>query len=67
MVHPIGQLKAGFYLEMKVGKGTRSEKQCEFATDMEAVGYATGVAWSWLEARNILLDYLGLPIYQMPT
>lgn len=57
------QAYCGFYLELKVGKGRTSDKQNEFATDMQAAGYATDVAWGWLEARNKLLAYLGLPQY----
>jgi len=57
----------GFYLELKIGKGKTSEKQDEFAADMRQAGYATGVAWGWLEARNLVLDYLGLPAYPMAT
>jgi len=53
----------GFYLELKIGKGKPSDKQNEFAADMREAGYATDVAWGWLEARNKLLDYLGLPLY----
>jgi len=53
----------GFYLELKIGKGKPSDKQNEFAADMREAGYATDVAWGWLEARNKLLDYLDLPLY----
>jgi hypothetical protein len=60
-------LCCGFYLELKIGKGLTSDKQDEFADDMRQAGYATGVAWGWLEARNLILDYLGLPLYPMPT
>jgi hypothetical protein len=49
----------GLYLELKVGKNKPSEKQNEFSKDMRKAGYATAVAWGWLEARKIILDYLG--------
>lgn len=53
-------LYAGLYLELKVGSNSPSDKQNEFSADMKKVGYATAVAWGWLEARNIILHYLGL-------
>lgn len=53
----------GLYLELKVGKNTTSPIQNEFAADMRAFGYATAEAWGWLEARNKVLAYLGLPLY----
>lgn len=63
MFLPVPTTYAGFYLELKVGKNTTSPVQNEFGEDMRAVGYATEVAWGWLEARNKLLAYLGLPLY----
>ena len=51
----------GLYLELKVGNNKPSDIQVEFGDDMKAAGYAVGVAWGWLEARKIILDYLGLP------
>jgi hypothetical protein len=50
----------GLYLEMKVGSNQPSDKQNEFAADMRAAGYATEVAWSWLEAREKILAYLSI-------
>ena len=60
---PVPTLYAGYYLELKVGKNGTSDKQDEFGRDMTAVGYLCEVAWGWLEARNKLLAYLGLPLY----
>lgn len=53
----------GLYIELKVGYNKPSNIQNEFGADMKKAGYATGVAWGWLEARKIILDYLGLPGY----
>jgi len=52
--------KCGLYLELKVGSNKPSDKQNEFSVDMQAAGYATAVAWGWLEARDKILQYLGL-------
>ena len=63
MFLPVPTRYAGYYLELKVGKNGTSDKQDEFGRDMTAVGYLCEVAWGWLEARNKLLAYLGLPLY----
>jgi len=58
------EIWTGLYLELKVGTNKPSAIQNEFGADMATVGYATEVAWGWLEARNKLLAYLGLPLYR---
>lgn len=60
---PIRVFWHGLYLELKVGKNQPSNDQLEFKRDMEAAGYATAIAWGWLDARKIILDYLQIPAY----
>lgn len=50
----------GMYLEMKVGKNKTSEAQKEYLAYLASVGYATAVCYSFEEARNTLVKYIGL-------
>lgn len=54
---------AGLFLEMKVDKNQPSNLQLEFQSFARSMHYAAEIAWGWLEARDKLLDYLGLPRY----
>ncbi len=54
---PFG-LRAGLYLEMKVGKNGLTAEQKVFKTYAEAVGYSTAEAWTWIEATEKILAYL---------
>jgi len=51
---------SGLYLELKVDLNNPSAIQNEFGQDMLAAGYQAKVAWGWLEARQIILGYLGI-------
>lgn len=53
---------AGLYIELKVGKNQPSNEQLEFQTFVRQMGYRAEVAWGWMDARRILLEYLGLPV-----
>jgi len=49
----------GLYIEMKKKeKGRVSDKQNEFSSDMRNEGYGTVICYSWIEARDILIEYL---------
>lgn len=64
--HPGASLSAvcGLFLEMKRVKhktsknGNCSAAQLEWHDKLRAQGYAVHVAFGWIEARDILLDYL---------
>ncbi len=59
-VQPVG-LRAGLYVELKKpGKHSVSADQKLFKEYAERVGYVAEFAVGWLEARKIILDYLGL-------
>jgi hypothetical protein len=60
MVTGLGSFSHGLYLELKVGKNQMSGIQAEFCADMERNGYATCCAWGWMEARDHILNYLGI-------
>ncbi len=57
----------GLYIEMKVDGGKVSVEQSEFSFDMLSIGYQCKIAWGWLEAAKIILDYLGYPDNMTPT
>jgi len=48
----------GLFIEMKSKKGRLSEKQKEFQKRAETKDYCTFVAYSWIEAKDKILDYL---------
>ena len=54
---------AGLYLELKVDKNIASNDQLEFQAYVKSMHYSAEIAWGWLEARDKILDYLGLPRY----
>lgn len=54
---------AGLFLEMKVDKNQPSNDQLEFQSFARQYHYAAEIAWGWLEARDKILDYLGLSRY----
>ncbi len=49
----------GFYLEMKAGKNKLSVDQCDWIERLSLAGYFCGVYWSWTDAANEILAYLG--------
>lgn len=51
---------AGLYIEMKVGKNTLTTEQSEFGHYAIGQGYKTAICWSWQDARDAILKYLGL-------
>lgn len=59
------KLYSGLYIELKVEKrrnqknGGCSEDQLEFIDYANKVGYKALVCYSWTEARDAILDYLG--------
>ena len=55
--HPVAPYH-GLYIELKVGKNNPSDVQLKFIYDMTLAGYQAKVAYGWLEARKIILDYL---------
>jgi hypothetical protein len=51
----------GLYIEMKVGYNKLSDEQLLFQEYAKDVGYkCDDVCYSWIEARDAMLDYLGL-------
>ena len=54
---------AGLYLEMKVDKNQPSNDQLSFQTFAKEMHYEAEIAWGWLEARQKILDYLGIARY----
>jgi hypothetical protein len=53
-----GRNDYGLYIELKVGKNNPSDVQLKFIYDMTVAGYQAKVAYGWLEAQKIILDYL---------
>lgn len=48
----------GLYIEMKAGKNTPTPEQKEFMSFVDGQGYRTAVCWTWLEAVQVICDYL---------
>lgn len=51
---------AGLWLELKSKNGKLSEAQEEWLDLMQRVGYSTAVAYSLEEAKQAILDYVGI-------
>jgi len=50
----------GLFIEMKFGKNKLTTTQKEWHHKLYGQGYAVRVCYSWVEARDIAIDYLGL-------
>ena len=59
---------AGIYIEMKIEKhrtaknGGCSDEQLEFIEFAERMGYYCKVCYNWIEARDIIVEYLELEV-----
>jgi hypothetical protein len=53
--------RAGLFIEMKAGNNAPSEKQKIWHLALMLQGYRVVVAYSWEEARDLLLEYLEQP------
>jgi hypothetical protein len=59
---PLMGMYHGLWIEMKYGANRTGPKQIEFLEDMDADGYATAVCYTWEEAKDVIVDYLGLEV-----
>lgn len=50
----------GLYIEMKVGNNKLTVEQSEFGQFAINQGYKTVVCYSWQDARDCIVEYLGL-------
>jgi hypothetical protein len=57
-----GHFFAGLYIELKVGYNQPSADQLAFQAFARSMGYKAEIAWGWIDARRILLEYLRLPV-----
>ena len=48
----------GLSIEMKAGDNGPTADQLTYGQDIEAEGWRVAYCWSWVEARDILIDYL---------
>ena len=48
----------GLYIEMKAGKNKTTDKQNSWLAALKAQGYCTAVCYNWLEAKELLENYL---------
>lgn len=51
----------GLSIEMKAGDNRPTKAQLDYGEALEAEGWAVRYAWSWTEARDIIIEYLELP------
>lgn len=60
---PVGRCDCyGLWIEMKNDKGKPSDKQIDFRKAMIGNHYGHVVCYSWQEASNIIIDYMGWEI-----
>ncbi len=52
----------GLYIEMKVKPNRPTENQKKWLRSLRDVGHLTAVAYDWEEAKNLIEDYLKLPL-----
>ena len=50
----------GLYIELKAGKNGLTAEQTAFRVALEPLGFRFVVCRSWLEARNVVFEYLRL-------
>lgn len=55
-----GKLRAGLWIEMKVKGKPLSDTQQWWEKEMLDQGYACATCYTWLMARDLILDYLGM-------
>jgi len=48
----------GLFIEMKVGKNKTSKEQNEYIEHLMEANYRCVVCYSWIEAKNAIIDYL---------
>jgi hypothetical protein len=51
---------AGLFIELKKPKGIISDQQHDWLEHLTCQRYATRVCFGWIEARDCLLEYLGI-------
>lgn len=51
----------GLYIELKTSKGKVSKNQKIWLENLDKQGYATIVCYGWLEAKEVLKEYLKNP------
>ena len=52
--------KHGLFIEMKYGKNKLSTNQLWWVSSLRVEGYATAVCYGFEEARDVIIEYLGL-------
>ena len=51
----------GLYVEMKVKPNRPTENQKQWLRALRGAGHFTAVAYTWEEAKNLIVEYLSLP------
>jgi hypothetical protein len=52
----------GLFIEMKFNKNKLTKEQKEFKAAMDAEGYKTVTCYSFEEAKQAIIDYLGIEV-----
>ena len=52
----------GLYIEMKVKPNKPTENQKQWLRALREAGHFTAVCYTWEEAKNLIEEYLGLPL-----
>ena len=52
----------GLYIEMKVKPNKPTENQKQWLRDLRRAGHFTAVCYSWEEAKNLIEEYIRLPL-----
>ena len=52
----------GLYIEMKVKPNKPTENQKQWLRDLRKAGHMTAVCYTWEEAKNLIEEYIRLPL-----
>ena len=52
----------GLYIEMKVKPNKPTEQQKQWLRDLRGAGHFTAVCYTWEEAKNLIEEYIKLPL-----
>ena len=52
----------GLYIEMKVKPNKPTELQKQWLRDLRKAGHMTAVCYTWEEAKNLIEEYIKLPL-----
>lgn len=55
----------GLYIELKFGKNKTTDNQKDWLRDLRQAGHFTAVCYGWEQAKDLIEEYLRLPVTQI--